>query len=262
MSLSEGFDFLGFNVRRYGTKPLIRPSKAAVRRIRQRLHDELCSLRGHNARAVIGRLNPIIRGWAAYYRTQVSSHTFDMLDHYLWTLTYRWALLSHRNKSRPWVFARYFGKFNRSRQDRWVFGDRKTGAYLHRFGWTGIVRHQIVRYRASPDDPELAEYWAWRRRKAPMPINTTTLRHLNAQNGRCHICKGTLYADTDRPQLPHDWERWLAANHAAITTITTPDAASTGEPQHRLIHADCLKRSGTSPQPAPTANRTRPSRMR
>ena len=34
-------------------------------------------------------------------------------------------LLSHRNKSRPWVFARYFGTFNRSRQDRWVFGDRQ-----------------------------------------------------------------------------------------------------------------------------------------
>jgi RNA-directed DNA polymerase len=138
-------------------KPLIRPSKAAVRRIRQRLQAELRSLRGHNARAVIRRLNPIIRGWAAYYRRQVSSNTFDMLDHYLWALTYRWALLSHRNKSRPWVFARYFGKFNRSREDRWVFGDRKTGAYLHRFGWTGIVRHQLVRYRASPDDPDLTE---------------------------------------------------------------------------------------------------------
>jgi RNA-directed DNA polymerase len=123
---------------------------------------------------VIRRLNPIIRGWAAYYRTQVSSHTFDMLDHYLWALTYRWALLSHRNKPRPWVFARYFGKFNRSRQDRWVFGDRKTGAYLHRFGWTGIAPYQIVRYRASPDDPDLAEYWAWRGRKAPLPINSTT----------------------------------------------------------------------------------------
>jgi Group II intron, maturase-specific domain len=56
------------------------PSKAAVRRIRQRLHDELRSLRRSNARAVIRRLNPIIRGWAAYYRTQVSSHTFDMLE--------------------------------------------------------------------------------------------------------------------------------------------------------------------------------------
>jgi RNA-directed DNA polymerase len=168
VTLDEGFDFLGFNVRRYGNKPLIRPSTAAIRRIRERLRAELRSLRGHNAGAVIRRLNPIIRGWAAYYRTQVSSATFEMLDHYLWALTYRWALLSHRNKSRPWVFARYFGTFNRSRQDRWVFGDRHSGAYLHRFAWTGIVRHQIVRYRAlarRPVTPSCARVSEHRQRR-------------------------------------------------------------------------------------------------
>ena len=66
VSLNEGFDFLGFNVRRYADTPLIKPSKAAQRRIRERLRTELRSLRGTNAHAVIKRLNPIIRGWAAY----------------------------------------------------------------------------------------------------------------------------------------------------------------------------------------------------
>ena len=73
--LDEGFDFLGFNVRRYHGKLLIKPSKAAVRRIRERLRTEMRSLRGANAQAVIARLNPIIRGWAAYYRTVVSSES-------------------------------------------------------------------------------------------------------------------------------------------------------------------------------------------
>jgi len=89
VTLDEGFDFLGFNVRRYGTKPLIKPSKAAVRRIRERLRNELRSLRGTNAQAVIRKLNPIIRGWANYYRTQVSAEIFGKLDHYLWRLTYK-----------------------------------------------------------------------------------------------------------------------------------------------------------------------------
>ncbi len=66
VTLDQGFDFLGFNVRRYGNKPLIKPSKAAQRRIRERLRTEMRSLRGTNARVVIKRLNPIIRGWAAY----------------------------------------------------------------------------------------------------------------------------------------------------------------------------------------------------
>jgi len=80
VSLSEGFDFLGCNVRRYGTKPLIKPSKAAIGRIRERLRTELRSLRGTNALAVITKLNPIIRGWAAYYRPRVSSKAFKSLD--------------------------------------------------------------------------------------------------------------------------------------------------------------------------------------
>jgi RNA-directed DNA polymerase len=111
-------DFLGFNVRRYHGKLLIKPSKAAIRRIRERLRDELRSLRGSNAVAVIKRLNPIIRGWANYYRTHVAAEIFDKLDQYLWRLTYKWARFSHANKSASWVTARYFGKFNKARQDR------------------------------------------------------------------------------------------------------------------------------------------------
>ena len=112
------------------------------------------------------RLNPIIRGWSAYYRAVVSSKEFSTLDGYMWKLTYKWAKYSHSNKSKHWVVNRYFGSFNRSRRDRWVFGDRNSGAYLLKFAWTKIVRHQMVPGTASPDDPALAEYWARRRQRA------------------------------------------------------------------------------------------------
>ena len=262
VSLDEGFDFLGFNVRRYRGKPLIRPSTAAIRRIRKRLRTELRSLRGHNARAVIRRLNPIIRGWAAYYRTQVSSQAFAALDHYLWGLTYKWALISHRNKPRPWVFARYFGKFNRTRQDRWVFGDRTSGVYLHRFSWTGIVRHQIVPGTASPDDPALTDYWTQRRRRAPLPITSTSLRLHQAQNGRCPICKTALLRVDQQPPTPKDWERWLATARdtitiktagAARTRLTTVSYTPTATTAHRRgsarprTHETCLSRMRSKP---------------
>lgn len=244
VTLDEGFDFLGFNVRRYGLKPLIKPSSAAIRRIRERLRAEMRSLRGINVSGVIKRLNPIIRGWAAYYRTQVSSDTFSALDGYLWKLTYKWARLSHPNKSTRWVISRYFGRFDTSRQDRWVFGNRQRGSYLHKFAWTTIIRHQIVSGRASPDDPSLAEYWTRRRRRATLPINNTTLRLLRAQDRRCPICTGTLNAVEDRPQLPQHWEHWLATNRTAIIKTATrtgmPDEAD-----RRLIHANC--RHGSSP---------------
>ena len=97
--LSAGFDFLGFNVRRYGATLLIKPSKAAIQRIRERLRTEMRALRGSNAAAVLAALTPIIRGWAAYYRGVVSSRTFKSLDNYLWTLTYKWATRRPRQQA-------------------------------------------------------------------------------------------------------------------------------------------------------------------
>jgi RNA-directed DNA polymerase len=237
VTLDEGFDFLGFNVRRYAAKLLITPSKTAVRRIRKRLAAELRSLRGTNAQRVIKRLNPIIRGWAAYYRTVVSSETFTKLDHYLWTLTHKWASFSHANKPIAWVISRYFGKFNKARQDRWVFGDRHSGAYLHRFAWTRIARHQLVRHGASPDDPALGDYWAARRQKESLPINHTALKLLREQGGRCAICRATLTAVEDRPRTPHEWEHWLASTRKTIDVFWDYGISDKAEP--RLIHVHC-----------------------
>ena len=246
VTLEEGFDFLGFTVRRYRGKLLIKPAKAAVRRIRERLRTEMRSLRGANAQAVIARLNPIVRGWSAYYRTVVSSQTFTALDHYLWKLTYKWAKHSHPNKPTRWIIRRYFGTFNKSRQDRWVFGDRDSGAYLTRFAWTKIVRHPMVRGTSSTDDPALAEYWAARRRRGiPRPIDTATLRLLQSQHGRCPGC-GQLLLDADRPpQSPREWEQWLAATRKAITknAIATPAGSNPDEGRLRLLHAHCYRRS-------------------
>ena len=53
---------------------------------------------------------------------------------------------------------------NPNRQDNWVFGDKHTGRHLLKFSWFKIVRHELVRGRASPDDPDLRDYW-WERRK-------------------------------------------------------------------------------------------------
>jgi RNA-directed DNA polymerase len=258
VTLEEGFDFLGFTVRRYRGKLLIKPAKAAVRRIRERLRAEMRSLRGANAQAVIARLNPIVRGWSAYYRTVVSSQTFTALDHYLWKLTYKWAKHSHPNKPTRWIIRRYFGTFNKSRQDRWVFGDRDSGAYLTRFAWTKIVRHPMVRGTSSPDDPALAEYWAARRRRGiPRPIDAATLRLLQSQHGRCPCC-GQLLLDADRPpQTPREWEQWLAAIRKAITknAIATPAGSKPDEGRLRLLHAHCYrhyagKREAQQLQPA------------
>ena len=73
--LAQGVDFLGFTIRRFPNgKLLTKPSNDALRRIRRRLSAEVRALRGANADALIAKLNPIITGWAAYYRIEPPRH--------------------------------------------------------------------------------------------------------------------------------------------------------------------------------------------
>ncbi len=245
--VEEGFSFLGFSIRRYvdrqGGKLLIKPSQESVKRFRKRLAADMRSLRGANAAAVVSHLNPVIRGWSAYYRSVVSSRVFAGLDHDMWHLTYRWGRHTHPNKSRGWVAARYFAKFNRSRQDRWVFGDPATGVYLTKFSWTKIVRHVPVRAGASPDDPALAEYWAERRRKRrPPPLDQHTLKLLRAQGDCCPACGDLLLDAEDEPQSPHEWEQWFMTTRRTLRkqhVVQLADGPAGERSSYRLLHAHC-----------------------
>ena len=254
VSLRDGFDFLGFNVRRYGGKLLIKPNKAALQRIRKRLSAEMKALRGANAEAVITTLNPVIKGWAAYYRTAVSSRAFATLDNHMWHLTYKWVRHSHPNKSRKWATARYFGPFNKSRSNVWVFGDRDSGAYLHKFAWTKVVRHQMVKGGSSPDDPDLTEYWAERRRRRRNPLDTAGLPVLQVQRGRCPLCGGLLLHADYEPQTPREWERWLKVIRVAIrrqALAVSKDFGTSDKPAAlRLVHTHCrTRRPGGGDEP-------------
>ena len=250
--LTKGFDYLGFNIRRYRNgKLLIKPSPAAVKRLRQRLAAEMRALRGSNAAAVIAALTPIIRGWAAYYRGVVSSEIFNTLDNYVWKLTYRWAKRSHPDKPKRWIVQRYFGRFNKFRNDRWVFGNRagtdQRGSVPHliKFAWTPIVRHQLVTGTASPDDPDLIDYWAARRRRVKPPLDSYNLRLLARQAGRCPLCGDHLLTADQLPQSPWEWERWwLSVARRAIAAEHLVHHHGRGTPdgnRTRLIHTSCRR---------------------
>ena len=253
--LSQGFDFLGFSIRRYPNgKLLTKPGKEAMRRIRERLSAEAAALRGANADALIARFNPIITGWAAYYRIGVSKHAFGTLDAHLWRLAWKWARYSHPNKPRRWIITRYFGMFNPARQDKWVLGSRETGFYLRKFAWTKIVRHRMVAGRASPDDPALTGYWQQRRRRARLPVDPATWHLLRRQRGRCPLCRGLLLHADHQPQSPEEWQQWHTATRKAIRRHAIASVTDLGTPDERaayhLIHAYCRHRIGNGTSPA------------
>ena len=169
VNLDDGFDFLGFNVRQYqvtgarsGYRLLIKPSRQSVSAMKQKLKLAFHERRGFRVDSVVGLVNPIIRGWANYFRTGVSADVFSQLDSYLFALQRSWVNWQHPTKSWSWKRERYWGKYRRG--DTWVFG--KPDFFMLRFRWFPIKRHIMVRRFASWDDPELDEYWDQRKRRA------------------------------------------------------------------------------------------------
>ena len=213
--LDEGFDFLGFNVRRYadvtedskkkrfspGHKLLIKPSKEAVKRFKSKVKETFMMYKGASPAVLIDRMNVLTTGWGNYYRSVVSKKTFVKLDYHIFHRQVRWTKFRHKSKGWKWIRKHYFGKFAPNRKDVWVFGDRETGKYVRRLSWLKIERHVKVKGASSPDDPGLRDYWRQRQGRL---LNFTgwykTLAH--RQNYTCPVC-GSSLANDEETHLHH-----------------------------------------------------------
>jgi RNA-directed DNA polymerase len=199
--LIEGFDFLGFNVRHYrtpqttrtGWKLLIKPSKESVQDLRKKLKDLWKKVQGTNIQAVLKEFNPIIRGWANYFRIAVAKELFGKLDSWMVCKALRYTKRMHPKKSVRWRRQHYFGRFNLDRLDSWGFGDKQTGGYLLKFAWFPIERHVLVKGTASPDDPRIKEYWKKRQQAKAKDLTPSKQKLSQRQKGRCLQCFEPLF---------------------------------------------------------------------
>lgn len=195
-----GFDFLGFNIRHYNTpstkrgyKLLIKPSQKSVQRIKVKLRERWKRFVGKPIEVILKELNPIIRGWANYFRSAVASKTFHHLDAFMYRRAVRYAKRRHPNKPWYWLYERYWGQLNLRRKDKYVFGNKETGAYLLKFSWFPIERHICVLDGASPDDPTLSAYWARRELKKAKRLSPRRQRLARRQKGYCANCEMSLF---------------------------------------------------------------------
>jgi RNA-directed DNA polymerase len=74
--------FLGYTVTVNRT-PKLKPSPQAVQRLKTKLRPVLRAGRGRNLAGVVKTLNPIVRGWTAYFRLADVKVTFEGLDEWL-----------------------------------------------------------------------------------------------------------------------------------------------------------------------------------
>jgi RNA-directed DNA polymerase len=202
--LTEGFNFLGFNIRLYrasntktGWKLLTKPSKEAVQKHREKMKQEWEAVRGWNIGKILWKLNPIIRGWANYHRTGTAKETFTKLDDWMFYKEVRHVKRTHPHKPKKWQQRKYWGRLNLDRQDHWVFGDKHTGQHLHKYRWFPIERHILVKGTASPDDSALKDYWQKRNMAKAKDLPPSRQKIARKQNGICPVCKHTLFNDEE-----------------------------------------------------------------
>ncbi len=217
---TEGFDFRGFTIclrktprTRTGYRLRVTPSKDAERALRKRLKELWLRLAGHPIDVVLAGLNPLIRGWASYFRIGRCGPAFRRLDDWMYRRTRHWARQWHRRKPKGWLTRQYWGAFKPGSSARWVFGDKRTGRYLLRFAWFTLHKHILVRGTASPDDPRLRTYWAARlaRQARTLSPGRRMLAHAAAENlALVHLyCHQQIHRTTHEPT--RSWlQPWLA----------------------------------------------------
>lgn len=195
--VGDGFDFLGFTIRRYGKSLVTRPAKGKVL---EHLRSVKAYLNAHKqapAGQAIRDLNPVVRGWANYYRHGASKGTFSLADHRTWIMLWAWAKRRHPNKSAGWIKRRYF------RHD-WTFYEGS--AQLARYARTPITRFVKVKGTASPLDLDQRVYWRDRQQRvlARTAFSRIRLALLRQQEGMCGLCRTPLGADdTDDHHIVH-----------------------------------------------------------
>ena len=185
--ITAGLNFLGVHIRKFGKQGtlLTVPQKAKVlkhvRAIRSYLDAHKQTPAGH----IIKALNPVIRGWAHYYRHCAAKHVFQKVRHAQWQMLWMWAKRRHPDTSRQWVKARYV------RDDGyWTFWEGK--AALVKPDATPITRFTKVTGSNSPYDPALHQYWM-ERKKQHVGRETSEQQRLMLHQkqgyrcARCHI---------------------------------------------------------------------------
>lgn len=201
--IEEGFDFLGWNVRKYDGKMLIKPAKKNVQAFLRKIRATIKAAKMAKQEWVIETLNPIIRGWVNYHRNQVANDTFRKVDHLIWKTLWRWARRRHPTKSIRWVKSRYFHLLG---GEDWVFGaqvatrngDRKWVTLLKARD-TPIRRHIKIKGEANPFDPAWEEYFESRLgliMKDNLKGKGRLLHLWQEQQGRCPHCRGSITKET------------------------------------------------------------------
>lgn len=169
--IREGFDFLSQTVRKFGDKLIIRPAKAAIQSLLKTVRMELRRLLSAPVKDVVGRLNPVLRGWANYHRHVVSGETFKYIDWRLYRMLWQWARRRHQKRSRHWIVDRYWRAYLGPSCFTATWKEKSGERYslpLFHLSELPILRHVKIRGAANPYGAQWQDYFAQRLATKPV----------------------------------------------------------------------------------------------
>ena len=201
--ITEGFDFLGQNVRKYPSKGklklLIKPAKKNIHSFLAEIRKVFRKARSTTQADLIKQLNPKLRGWANYHSSVVSKETFARIDHVIWQLSLTWARRRHPGKGKGWVLQQYY-KPIKGRNYRFSGFEKLEDGTLQQqtlllMSYTPIRRHVKILHPAHPYDRKYDEYFEkrtsgkWKNNSKRLNIDS----YINMiQQGKCPCCTEAL----------------------------------------------------------------------
>ena len=244
VKIDEGFDFLGWNFRKYSGKLLIKPSRKNVKSFYGKVREVIARSISTPKADLLMKLNPILKGWARYHQGVVAKKTFSALDQKIFWKLRRWGMRRHPRWSKGKAFQHYWKRdagrweFVTSYRDRW---DRIVPLKLYKLTDTTIVRHKKVKGGYNPYDPAWESYSETLRRDR-MSSQTWDRQREKLwleQGGKCAYCRAAFELDDEQLDdhhlisvrlggsnalsnrvLLHPWCHWRV--HALGLVVTKP----------------------------------------
>jgi len=209
---TEGFDFLIFNGKHFDAlddhwhndkrkahnkhkkKFIIKPSKDSIKQHYENISDQIDTMKAWKQEEVIKKLNPMITGWANYFRNGVAKKTFTKLDRLLWLKLRKWAIRRKGRKSPAQALQLYFHRIGTRKWCFSTFKDGKPDMVLRKYSDVKIERHVMVKTGKSYYDGDTV-YWASRLSKGYGNIAPSKAKLLKKEKGKCAYCGSQFIAE-------------------------------------------------------------------
>ncbi|MDO8888661.1 MAG: group II intron reverse transcriptase/maturase [Hydrogenophaga sp.] len=206
--IDDGFDFLGWNFRKYSGKLLIKPNQKNVKAFYSKVSQVIAKHLSRPKAELVRKLNPILNGWARYHQGVVAKATFTKLDHLIQWRLWRWGMRRHPRWTKGKVFLHYWShpdtrwEFQAKTINRWK---EEVQHQLYHLADTSIVRHVKIKGDYHPFDPIWEPYWEGLRvqRMKQSIWSSQRLELWLSQFGKCVLCGTDLEYEDGRHEDHH-----------------------------------------------------------